>query len=295
MKKTVLAVVPMACLLSAPTFAQDIQPSVSTGSFEGVYVGAEGGILNSFANVDSSTSANVLTTYASYSYSSSIQKIMSNKQKSKLNSNFGAGALSIGYGKLLNNVFYVGGELSVDLSNRKNSITTTEYSSTFSFFNFGDTGTLKTTTNAKLNFAELDIDFKPGMTLYANTLAYGRIGAAFNKLTVDSISNLAIQDDFGPFLNNSNNTLSASNSKNITGLRLGFGAEHFVTPKLAAKFDYIYTWYGTVNVSGVGGVVNTFDGVTNPTGFSNYTSAKLNTQSVMAGLTYHFNDGAYQK
>jgi opacity protein-like surface antigen len=295
MKKTVLAVVPMACLLSAPTFAQDIQPSVSTGSFEGVYVGAEGGILNSFANVDSSTSANYLTTYSYSNFSSPVPKIMSNKQKSKLNSNFGAGALSIGYGKLLNNVFYVGGELSVDLSNRKNSMTTTEYNATSGFV-LADTGTLKTTTNAKLNFAELDIDFKPGITLFANTLAYGRIGVAFNKLTVDSISNLAIQDNvLDPFLSNSNNTLSASNSKNITGLRLGFGAEHFVTPKLAAKFDYIYTWYGTVNVNGVGGVVNTFDGLTNPTGFSNYTSAKLSTQSVMAGLTYHFNDGVYQK
>ena len=220
---------------------------------------------------------------------------MSSNQRVNLNHNFGAGALSIGFGKLTQSKLYVGGELALNLANRNASTqnTTTQNVNTQSTGGYGpiSNATLNTNTYAKLNFAEFDLDGKFGTTLTSDSLIYARLGAAFNKLKINSNSTLVISDNLVNPSISTTSALNATGSRNLVGLRFGLGGEHLLTKNLVAKLDYVFTWYGKTNISGVANVANTFNNTTTTNGLTNSTFAKMNTQTVMVGLSYYFHDG----
>jgi opacity protein-like surface antigen len=261
--------------------------------FDGVYVGAEGGILNSFANVDSTTNANFLTQYANAPTTANSQKLSSNSN-TNLNHNFGVGAFSIGFGKLTQSKVYVGGELALNLANRKTSfITAPSESAVDPFPAFqNNNATLNTNTYTKLNFAEFDMDGKFGTVLTPNMLVYARLGAAFNQLKINSNNTLTINElERVPLTKTS--ALNVAGTRNLVGLRFGLGGEHFLTQNLVAKLDYVFTWYGKTGINGAANVQNTgpVPPTTTANGLTNSTFAKMNTQTVMVGLSYYFHDG----
>lgn len=137
------------------------------------------------------------------------------------------------------------------------------------------------------------MDGKFGAVLSPNMLVYARLGAAFNQLKINSNNTLVINDlntNIGPLTRTS--VLNVGGTRNLVGLRFGLGGEHFLTQNLVAKFDYVFTWYGKVNINGVANVTNTAPSEPITTnGFTNSTSAKMNTQTVMVGLNYYFHDG----
>ena len=79
---------------------------------------------------------------------------------------------------------------------------------------------------------------------------------------------------------------SSNNSKNVVGFRVGAGAEYLILEHLGITLDYIFSDYGKIDTLAEG--QNAF--------LTNYTElygvhapiVKVNTQTVMAGITYHF-------
>lgn len=289
MKRTLLAVVPLACI-SVAAAAQNEQHN-----FDGFYAGAKAGISSTFANVDSATNANFITTVASVPGFEN----MKNGTHTILGHIFGAGSINLGYGRqLTNSQIYLGAELSGNAASRELSVpvTATESSGIIGTL---DTFTLATQTRARLNTLELAIDFKPGVVVNPATLIYGRIGAAFNRMQTTSNSTLSSRDVIGfgfPPIAATNN-LYIQNQKNVAGLRLGVGGEHFLTNNMTVSAEYLFTWYGSASgLSGAANVTNTFPLIgaptTTPNGLTNTTSATMYSQAVMIGLNYFFNKTA---
>ena len=179
-------------------------------NFNGFFAGAKVGVLNSFANVDSTTNANYNTAVITSLFALDTQT----NRHAILSHLFAAGAINIGYGKQLsNNQFYLGGEVTGNIANRD----------------------LTMTSSAR-----------------HATLIYGRIGAAFNRIQVTSDNSITNSVKAFTTTYNTTNLLNINSQKNVVGLRVGLGAEHFITKKISAIADYVFTWYGNGNGDVIG-------------------------------------------
>lgn len=299
MKKTLLAVIPMTCISMA---------AHAVSRFNRPHVGIQGGVVNTFANIDAQTNASFATTVrttvvtTTSSVTTTIINRSGNNQSlttqpdSNSNHNFAAGAINIGIGSNIGESrFYLGGELGLSLAKRHNSSsdskTQTNQSSVSPNVNTtidtNNTATLNSTTKAKLKDFELDADLKAGYIINPNALIYARLGGALNRIKISSENTLTINDAYG-IPTSSVNTLNISDSKYVVGFRLGIGGEYFLTENMTGSLDYIYTWYGSKSVSGNSNIINTF--ATINTSFSNGSSANIHTQSIMVGINYYFDN-----
>lgn len=149
---------------------------------------------------------------------------------------------------------------------------------------------LNNRTKISLRSFEYGADFKPGLLLGPHTLIYGRIGAAFNEIKLNSTNFFSLKQLFLlPTIANSQ--LNLDNSKNVAGLRLGAGIEAALNPYIGVHADYIHTDYGHIAMQGAGNLqafTATGDPVTIPGGFFNATKFDLTSQMVLFGLNYYF-------
>lgn len=306
MKKTLLAVIPMTCL--------SVSANSEAGSrFNGVHAGIQGGIVNSFANVDSLSNAAFSTTIqnttvvttTSSGISTTVTKSANNQTlaaqaDNHSRHNFAAGALNIGFGSQLpDSPLYLGGDLIINYAKRNSSasasnarannvVSTISSGDTTTTININDNEVLNTQAKVKLNSLELDADLKAGIIVNPETMIYVKLGAAFNRLSIDSNSTLVINDAYGnPTY--SNNALNLSQDKNVIGFRAGLGGECFLAESMTASIDYVYTWYGSHSLNGSGNILNTSNATSTNT-FTNHTSANIRTQSLMLGINYYFHD-----
>ena len=122
--------------------------------------------------------------------------------------------------------------------------------------------TVSSSMRTKLNPVEFGIDLRPGVLLTCDSLLYGRVGVAFNKLRldVDTTSSVALNASAevtgdngaiiiaggvsrGPFLTET----IASRSKKVAAFRIGGGLEQRFCDCLYLRLDYTFTHYGKIS------------------------------------------------
>lgn len=253
--------------------------------FEGLYGGVMGGLVHTKAQTSVNTN-----TLSDTPFAGSDTDLSSSPQNVNQTKNSGIGALYLGYGKFINNSrFYMAGEVFGDFAKRNPASST--YNS-LAGFTPAEYASLATNTQVKLNNGEFGVDFRPGYLVAPNTLLYGRIGAAFNKISLTTNNTYVVagsKEGEGSYSYTS--TLPVTNTKNALGLRLGLGAEHYLGNNFALTFDYIYTYYGKVTASNTGnttGADDTGSAVITTGGFTGQSSTKVSTQAAMLGIKYYF-------
>jgi opacity protein-like surface antigen len=263
------------------TIANTAMASSSACHFNGFYTGISAG--GSFTTGEEQTSVDgTFTAIAVEIPFSATNDLITNSVK---------GALFTGYGHVWQ-FFYLGAEIFADLSRYQ-----MQSSGNAGFFEVDTPSELVVTnfnssanTTAQLNNIEYGIDLRPGILLTPDTLFYGRIGTAFNELSFDSDASTTIMF-FAPFFDPEtlNLALPLSASKNRAALRLGAGIEQFISQHFSIRADYIYTYYGKINLNGSTStnMTSTNDG---PGVFTltNDSSVKVANNSVMLGLSYYF-------
>jgi opacity protein-like surface antigen len=197
------------------------------------------------------------------------------------------GAVALGY-QLVNERLYLGFEVAGTFDGTSDS--EASYNNTFLEIyegrdEFG--GYNSVMAKATLQGSEVDVDIKPGYIVNDNFLIYARIGAAFNRLKMESSgdwyeTSINQDVDFASEAYDSNST-----SKNVVGIRLGAGMEYLVTEHFGISVDYLYTDYGTVHSSVSASDIDEgfYQHISNG---SNYSEVHVTTQTAMLGLLYHF-------
>lgn len=298
MKKNLLAVVAMACF--------SVAANAETNSrFNGYYLGVQGGIMNSFANLDISNHANYTSTIVNTTVVNSTTTVSRTGNNQNLATdegydrhNFAEGVINLGFGqKLPDSQIYLGAEVSGLAAHRSFSVSESQ-SNTINLLSSSVNGNttitssinnnaiLDTKSRIRLGTFEVDGDIRIGRIVNENIMLFARLGAGFTRLSIDSYNTLTIHDVNG-LPTSSINALNMSREQNILGFRAGVGGEYFISKNMTASLDYIFTWYGSNTLKGSENIINTFDGTPTKT-FTNDTSMKIYAQSLMLGLNYYF-------
>lgn len=184
------------------------------------------------------------------------------------------GSIFLGYLYALNTKFvslYIGPEIYGSISNPAFS---TNQSAEATL----PTESFNTQINGNSNAEEGDIDLRIGKAVTAGSLLFGRIGAAFNTITINASSTIA-----RPALPLTS-TVNNNYSKFITGLRLGGGVEQTISQKYHIRVDYIFTYYPSMNSSATqqSNPAATFQLAP----ISNTTFMQLNTNTFLFSIIY---------
>lgn len=156
---------------------------------------------------------------------------------------------------------------------------------------------IATQTQSRLRPWEFGIDFRPGFVFCKNAMLYGRVGVAFNRMSVRTsttyTSGLAVAAVPPISVTFPTNSLIVDNHRNLAGLRLGLGLEKALCENLTLRTDYVYTHYRRVSNSGSNQVINAVSvagGAPIPVGssVSSNTTSRAGSHSVMIGLSYYW-------
>lgn len=260
-------------------------------NFNGYYGGLGVGVLQTNARVSSSTSA----TYANLYDTENV--LASSQSGVNLYGHNGTAAIYLGFGHFFGDSnFYWAAEVFGNWASRKKTLNNWAYHSQPN--DDEDFESITTATTVKLQSGEWGIDLRPGFLFDTNTMVYGRIGVAFNRLTNDTSNIFSFTKNPAPesiaTFATYESPLSQSKKKSMTSLRLGVGIEHLITDNLAVTADYIYTYYGKASTSGVANTTSAGEDEPEPTifvttnGLVADSSGKMGTQTAMIGLKYYF-------
>lgn len=193
--------------------------SQAFAGFEGIYVGASGGVANE---------------QASFRIARSSPSVPAASENNQYTRHHGWAEIYAGWGEIVCSQFYFGGRLGWDYA-------CYEITDPQSYITTGSPATfVNSTASLKLNTAEFFADFKPGWVLSRSTMVFGLFGVAVDRYTVEdqnSGSASLINTSFG-----------AKKSKNKAALRLGFGFDQCFLYKIHFVASYIYTAYQSVSV-----------------------------------------------
>src|SRR3990167_449869 len=135
--------------------------------------------------------------------------------------NFGGrgaiGNIFVGYGAMLNQSFYLGGEVFADLTNTTSDITI-------------DTDNVKDKFKEKYGYG---ISLLTGIALSDHTMAYGRLGVVRSKFEIKETA-----------------PASVSQEKSLTGAQFGLGIQTSLTQNVDFRGEYDFTAYSSGNFSG---------------------------------------------
>lgn len=246
-------------------------------AFDGFYVGIGVGESLTTGRLNTSTQAPILFP------ASSTTELASSVSSQNLKRDSWFGSIYGGYGFSVCS-FYFGGELSLKYNNHR-SLTNTNVTALNEVVGgaFPSTFVQNFNENNSLSFRKVEyaLDARPGIFLSTCNLLYGRIGVAFNKVSLNSILNYQ-QAETGfssPFP-----SVIESGSKKV-GLRLGLGMEQMFWQCLSLRLDYIYTQYRRINIG------STLPSITSGTGTSSFTDSRNirpKNHSFMLGLSYYW-------
>ncbi|GEM_PF-1139423 len=185
-------------LVGASTLIAFNMSATAESNFDGPYIGAQIGFGKTSANgnYEPGTSGNT-----AFSDSDSM---------SGLN-----GGIFAGFGKSINDKFWLGGEVAYSRSNA-------DYSES--------DGSVTATLEQNQT---LEIGIRPGYLVQDDTLIYGRLG--FVKTKFD--------------LNVTDGTNSFSDGETLNGVRLGLGAERIVKDNISLRIDASFTNYEDYSIS----------------------------------------------
>jgi len=215
-------------LLALSSFATTFAASITTNNvldmpFNGFYGSVSGGV---FVGTNKINSHSYTITSIHYLQQSGGDVVKTS----------GIGVLALGFGHEFNQHLYLGAEAFASYANRNpNSINL--------YFNDPLTPiSVNLNSKMKMRKCEYGIDLKPGIVFDHNTLFYGRLGVAFNKIALESSSLLRSGPDIV--------RLEAKKQKSIALCRFGLGTERMLTKNLSVHFDYIFSFGKRINAYG---------------------------------------------
>ena len=277
-----------------------LQPDyyISPAAFNGFSATISGGMLQDRAAMNINTAAN-------FSVATSNNETIKDTESPRVARDTGIGAISVGYGHLIGNTsLYLGGDIYASLGNQDLLANYNAHDNIVQFNNVpGDAKKILGTVRVHLNSVEWGGDIRPGILLGPRTLLYGRVGFARNKIELGANKKFEFIDDATPDILYVS-SLSEGSSKAVTGLRLGAGLEEYIGQHLSMNFDYIYTDFGNVSINGLGQLTSSIANDSGPVGLGaanvgavqvvtanglvNSSQAKISSQAIMVGLSYHF-------
>lgn len=138
-------------------------------------------------------------------------------------------------------------------------------------------------SHLQTNDVEPAIDFKPGLFLSDDTLLYGRIGAAWNEVSLTDTAHYDLVNHGVIF------DASSTQSESVLALRLGLGVEHYLREQFTVFMDYTYTNYGDMSLTRNENL-SAIIGEEFPLDFAitdNSNASDINKQAVMLGFNYY--------
>ena len=271
--------------LSAPAYALS-----AASSFNGYYGGATGGLLRT----ESKISASATSTFESRF--DDDNQIAYSQNNIRIHHYTVTGAVYLGFGHFINDSkFYLAGEVFGDWAHRKNSLSNWVYHS--QPHTGKDTESISATTTMKVQNGEYGLDIRPGYLMDTNTMAYLRVGVAFNELKNQTTNSFSFNDNrhiITPpsFSKLRVSTLNEYNRKTMAAFRLGVGLEHMITDTLSITADYIYTYYGKAGTSGSANTLSFGEdgdpAITNVNGLVADSSGRIGSTAGTLGIKYYF-------
>jgi outer membrane immunogenic protein len=222
--------------LSIATAMLVASSTVAFAATSGPYLGANIGVNSSKSTLSNSTSTTTPRTSSS--------NAMDLGSRGALAGVFG------GYGVMVNQNVYLGGEAFANYANSESDLKA----------NYSDA-----TTNANGKYSlrqkySYGLSFIPGFMVSEHTMAYGRAGIVQTRF--ENKASMSGSADIIPF------GTSRSVNKVATGGQLGAGLQTDLMPNVALRGEYVYTAYRSFN--GIGGKI------------------KPSTDQVNLGLVYKF-------
>jgi len=153
---------------------------------------------------------------------------------------------------------------------------------------------IATQVRTRLRPWEFGIDARPGVLLREDFLLYGRVGVAFNRLSVTTSTAYTVSTTAGAVTRTfPANSLVVNSHRNIGALRLGLGVEKEICENLTLRTDYTYSRYRKVNTSGTQSIATLVPiliapPITFTSTASNNTSTRAVSHSLMVGLSYYW-------
>ncbi|HTM64067.1 MAG TPA: outer membrane beta-barrel protein [Gammaproteobacteria bacterium] len=134
------------------------------------------------------------------------------------------GGLMLGYGMMMNEWFYLGGEVFADISNADQNFSATAGGSTY--------------TNKFEVDSSYGLGLLPGIKMTDSTLTYVRLGWNWANLkTNETLTGAA----------------SSSKSNTSNGFVFGVGMETLIVDNWSLRGEWDHTWYSSYNTGGVYG------------------------------------------
>ena len=239
MKKRLLAAAALAAFSASAIVQAD---STTPCDFIGFYAGISGGATYTIGkqNISSPTTFNQSNT--------TTINLINNNHVAQVH---GTGGINLGYSYVWG-WFYLGAELGGYYApahltqDSLFSLHTTD----------AETGTPRMmgdlTVNSKLKVKkwEWTADLMPGVLLCDSFLLFGRVGVTYNKMNLqtNSLFHITSATNLPPF--DLSFPLLSSSNKNRAALRLGLGLSHYISDNIVLNANYIYTYYGKVDLIG---------------------------------------------
>lgn len=272
----------LSLVITSTVNADTYKDEVSIRPFNGFYVGAGLGDVLNYENIDYTTDS-VFILGDSVGNGLTIDNSLSTRNWK----NSGTGIIDLGWGHQFEKPFYLGAELFINAAARAASTHSNSEEPTLNIArNPVFLTTLSTEIETRLRTIEYGIDIIPGYLLDPTSLIYFRIGAAFNKATVDAKSLLIL----GPPAITSESPSNTEAHKNVTGLRLGIGLEKYLGAKASLSLDYVYTNYGSIDATERVNVNNTLldtsARITVNNGLTNHVKSTFASSQVYLGFKY---------
>lgn len=248
----------------------------SNCDYSGIYGGITTGLSHLNGKLETNSSFTDIISTAPFG---TFNRNLSNNIKSYNNmADFG---LNVGYSDLINDQFYLGGELG-GIYHTNSDLKADVNSKADDLSDTTNNISIESHLRTRLKKYEFYADVMPGILFCDNFLAFGRLGLAINRIDYLAFTNVHFFNGIG-FIDNN---LAQKISKTRSGLRLGFGVGQYITQNIVLTASYIYTWYRKFNIAGSANTITT-DG-TFPNGFVFNNTSHVNKQSIMVGLNYYF-------
>lgn len=296
MQKSIQKWVWPATLLCLSTQTIMAQESIGCSPFGGFYTGGAVGGLFTSARESRTTDLTVSFVEDVPRLPRSLQAPASYTLQNAQRKNTIAVNLYTGYGCAWEDV-YMGLEAFINRTDYKRrsraSLSATEINSATGTnrldASFSDTLLLST----RLAPSELGIDVRPGFFLTPCTLLYGRLGVAYNKLTLHADTNPSVMVTVPlttgtPIVGRD----FASKHKKVGALRLGIGLEQSLCENFSIRADYINTHYRGIKIRTPGNtdipILDLNGGITQ---LSTHTTAQISSffnNAVTLGMSYYW-------
>jgi len=245
----VAAILSIVSTISAAAFANGgtVAPIYPQSSFDGFYGGISGGVVNTHGYFDTHASAeidrNSLSVAETYEHAMDVDG----------HEDEAIGRVDIGFGHTFNSQIYLGVELGASTGKRRIS---GFGSAPYDGLNEGAedtvTNSFSTRVSAEADNGEWTVDLKPGLVFSDHALLYGRIGAAFNKVKMNSTTSFFFEESIsdGEIISGTEKEeIATHDSCDQVALRLGLGLAYLVSRHIAVNLDYTYTDYGRLRAS----------------------------------------------